>query len=198
MEFSVQGNYNGISNKRTKLLRETKVRSLIGAPINCTLYATARRVLCKTWEMNDRLFGSLQVLEGRASIELPRARHIKASPHVNLKEEKSIKKHEAHFLTKDDLHERILFKFRENLDVEDMKFLEEAFVLAGVKDLDLAYEDVMFRAIFSLHEALEEVVTTVSQKSAVLVKNVVYQNITGTSATDVAIKFDCSQSHPCE
>ncbi|KAK1386630.1 Endo-polygalacturonidase [Heracleum sosnowskyi] len=36
------------------------------------------------------------------------------------------------------------------------------------------------------------------QKSAVLVKNVVYQNITGTSATDVAIKFDCSQSHPCE
>lgn len=29
-------------------------------------------------------------------------------------------------------------------------------------------------------------------------KNVVYQNITGTSATDVAIKFDCSQSHPCE
>ncbi|WOG98083.1 hypothetical protein DCAR_0417424 [Daucus carota subsp. sativus] len=36
------------------------------------------------------------------------------------------------------------------------------------------------------------------QKSAVLVKNVVYQNITGTSATDVAIKFDCSESHPCE
>ncbi|KAK1370617.1 Kinesin-1-like protein PSS1 [Heracleum sosnowskyi] len=92
-----------------------------------------------------------------------RARHIKASPHVNLKEEKSIKKHEAHFLTKDDLHERILLKFRENLDVEDMKFLEEAFVLAGVKDLDLAYEDVLFRTISSLHEALEEVVTTVSQ-----------------------------------
>ncbi|XP_074371598.1 polygalacturonase-like [Apium graveolens] len=36
------------------------------------------------------------------------------------------------------------------------------------------------------------------QKSAVLVKNVVYQNITGTSATDVAIKFDCSQTHPCQ
>lgn len=36
------------------------------------------------------------------------------------------------------------------------------------------------------------------QKSAVLIKNVLYQNITGTSATDVAIKFDCSQSHPCE
>lgn len=54
-------------------------------------------------------------------------------------------------------------QFRENLDVEDMKFLEEAFVLAGVKDMDLAYEDVMFRTISSLHEALEEVVTTVSQ-----------------------------------
>lgn len=44
-----------------------------------------------------------------------------------------------------------------------MKFLEEAFVLVGVKDMELAYEDVMFRTISSLHEALEEVVTTVSQ-----------------------------------
>lgn len=44
-----------------------------------------------------------------------------------------------------------------------MKFLEEAFVLAGVKNIDLAYEEVMFRTISALHEALEEVVTTVSQ-----------------------------------
>ena len=44
-----------------------------------------------------------------------------------------------------------------------MKFLEEAFVLAGVKEMELAYEDVLFRTISSLHEALEEVVTTVGQ-----------------------------------
>ncbi|KAM3288579.1 polygalacturonase-2 isoform X1 [Capsicum chacoense] len=36
------------------------------------------------------------------------------------------------------------------------------------------------------------------QNSAVKVKNVVYQNIKGTSATDVAIKFDCSKNFPCE
>ncbi|XAR69457.1 Polygalacturonase [Bertholletia excelsa] len=36
------------------------------------------------------------------------------------------------------------------------------------------------------------------QKSAVQVKNVVYQNIRGTSASDVAIKFDCSKSFPCQ
>lgn len=36
------------------------------------------------------------------------------------------------------------------------------------------------------------------QSSAVQVKNVVYQNIKGTSASDVAIKFDCSKSFPCQ
>ncbi|XVE61145.1 hypothetical protein DITRI_Ditri06bG0016500 [Diplodiscus trichospermus] len=36
------------------------------------------------------------------------------------------------------------------------------------------------------------------QPSAVQVQNVVYQNIQGTSASDVAIDFDCSESHPCQ
>ncbi|KAM7524525.1 hypothetical protein LguiA_014427 [Lonicera macranthoides] len=36
------------------------------------------------------------------------------------------------------------------------------------------------------------------QGSAVQVKNVVYQNIKGTSASEVAIKLDCSKSFPCE
>ncbi|OMP10071.1 Glycoside hydrolase, family 28 [Corchorus olitorius] len=35
------------------------------------------------------------------------------------------------------------------------------------------------------------------QVSAVQVSNVVYQNIRGTSASDVALKLDCSQSFPC-
>ncbi|GAV57296.1 Glyco_hydro_28 domain-containing protein [Cephalotus follicularis] len=36
------------------------------------------------------------------------------------------------------------------------------------------------------------------QSSAVQVKNVVYKNIKGTSASDVAIKFDCSDTYPCQ
>ncbi|XP_044467840.1 polygalacturonase [Mangifera indica] len=36
------------------------------------------------------------------------------------------------------------------------------------------------------------------QSSAVQVENVVYKNILGTSASDVAVKFDCSKSYPCE
>ncbi|XP_022742038.1 polygalacturonase-like [Durio zibethinus] len=36
------------------------------------------------------------------------------------------------------------------------------------------------------------------QKSAVQVENVVYKNIEGTSASAVAIKFDCSKRHPCK
>ncbi|KAB5551802.1 hypothetical protein DKX38_009113 [Salix brachista] len=36
------------------------------------------------------------------------------------------------------------------------------------------------------------------QRSAVQVKNVVYKNIKGTGASEVAIKFDCSKTYPCE
>ena len=36
------------------------------------------------------------------------------------------------------------------------------------------------------------------QKSAVQVKNVVYKNIKGTSASEVAVKFDCSKTYPCQ
>ncbi|XVF56129.1 hypothetical protein PTKIN_Ptkin06aG0092200 [Pterospermum kingtungense] len=36
------------------------------------------------------------------------------------------------------------------------------------------------------------------QSSAIQVKNVVYKNIKGTSASEVAIKFDCSENHPCQ
>uniref|UniRef100_A0A7N2M460 Polygalacturonase n=1 Tax=Quercus lobata TaxID=97700 RepID=A0A7N2M460_QUELO len=36
------------------------------------------------------------------------------------------------------------------------------------------------------------------QKSAVQVKNVLYQNIHGISASDVAIEFNCSNSFPCQ
>lgn len=36
------------------------------------------------------------------------------------------------------------------------------------------------------------------QRSAVQVSNVMYRNIRGTSASEVAMKFDCSRTHPCE
>ncbi|KAL1206892.1 Polygalacturonase ADPG2 [Cardamine amara subsp. amara] len=36
------------------------------------------------------------------------------------------------------------------------------------------------------------------EKSAVQVRNVVYRNISGTSASDNAITFNCSKNHPCQ
>lgn len=36
------------------------------------------------------------------------------------------------------------------------------------------------------------------QGSAVQIENVLYQNIKGTSASDVAINFDCSKSRSCQ
>lgn len=35
------------------------------------------------------------------------------------------------------------------------------------------------------------------QKSAVEVSNILYKNIKGTSASDIAIDFECSKSVPC-
>lgn len=37
-----------------------------------------------------------------------------------------------------------------------------------------------------------------SQQSAVQIRNVLYQNIKGTSASDVAVHFDCSKNFPCQ
>ncbi|MED6151576.1 Polygalacturonase [Stylosanthes scabra] len=36
------------------------------------------------------------------------------------------------------------------------------------------------------------------QKSAVQISNVLYEDISGTSASDVAVRFDCSDSVPCQ
>lgn len=36
------------------------------------------------------------------------------------------------------------------------------------------------------------------QKSAIQISNVLYQNIKGTSASDVGVKFDCSEKFPCK
>ena len=36
------------------------------------------------------------------------------------------------------------------------------------------------------------------QDSAVEIKNVIYQNIFGTSADEDAITFECSKKHPCQ
>ncbi|KAG6397285.1 hypothetical protein SASPL_143451 [Salvia splendens] len=36
------------------------------------------------------------------------------------------------------------------------------------------------------------------QKSAVKISNILYQNIKGTSATEGAVDFECSKSHPCQ
>lgn len=36
------------------------------------------------------------------------------------------------------------------------------------------------------------------QESAVEIRNVLYQNIKGTSASEVAMQFNCSESIPCQ
>ncbi|KAL7246421.1 hypothetical protein ACSBR2_001508 [Camellia fascicularis] len=99
-----------------------------------------------------------------------RAKHIKASSRVSSKEDKYEKKHGAPTLANDESCKRILDKLREMWDVEDVKLLEELFVLEGiffnfssVEDLESAYEDVTLRTISSLQHAVEELVVTVEE-----------------------------------
>lgn len=102
-----------------------------------------------------------------------RAKHIKASPRVNCIEEKYAKKHEVLCRDKDESCKRILDKLRERLDTEDVKLLEELFILEGiffdpysVEELESSYEDVTLRTISSLQEAVEELVSSVEEVSS--------------------------------
>ena len=61
---------------------------------------------------------------------------------------------------------------RERLDDEDVKLLEELFILEGlffdvtsVEDLESAYQDVTSWTISSLQQAVEELIYTVEEVS---------------------------------
>ncbi|KAL9356167.1 hypothetical protein Peur_049420 [Populus x canadensis] len=99
-----------------------------------------------------------------------RAKHIKASPLVSRREDKHAKKHGDITPTKDESCDRILNKLRERLDEEDVKLLEELFILEGlffdvtsVEDLESAYQDVTSWTISSLQQAVEELIYTVEE-----------------------------------
>ncbi|KAF5453969.1 hypothetical protein F2P56_023672 [Juglans regia] len=99
-----------------------------------------------------------------------RAKHIKASPRVSCNEDKCAKKHETLFENKDESSDRILNKLRERLDIEDVKLLEELFILEGilfdpysVEELESDYEDVTSRTISSLQHHVEELVSSVKE-----------------------------------
>lgn len=52
---------------------------------------------------------------------------------------------------------------------------------------------------FNIHKNfLLSILSNTLQADAVQVSNVIYQNIRGTSASEVAVKFDCSKSLPCQ
>ncbi|KAL9393203.1 hypothetical protein Peur_012488 [Populus x canadensis] len=99
-----------------------------------------------------------------------RAKHIKASPLVSRKEDKHAKKHGDITPTKDESCDRILNKLRERLEEEDVKLLEELFILEGLffdvtsgEDLESAYQDVTSWTISSLQQAVEELIYTVEE-----------------------------------
>ncbi|KAJ6737539.1 CENTROMERE PROTEIN E [Salix viminalis] len=96
-----------------------------------------------------------------------RAKHIKASPLVSRREDRHAKKHEDITLTKDESCDRILNKLRERLDDEDVRLLEELFILEGlffdansVEDVESDYQDVTSWTISSLQQTVEELIYT--------------------------------------
>ncbi|XAR49088.1 Plus-end-directed kinesin ATPase [Bertholletia excelsa] len=99
-----------------------------------------------------------------------KAKHIKASPRLGCKEDNNNNKHGALTQDKDVSSERILDELRKKLDEEDVKLLEELFILEGiffnlssVEDLESAYEDVTLQTISSLQQTVNELVLTVDE-----------------------------------
>ncbi|KAJ7973392.1 Kinesin-like protein [Quillaja saponaria] len=99
-----------------------------------------------------------------------RVKHIKASPCVNNSENKCVRRHGTPSTTKDESCERILNKLREKLTVEDVKLLEDLFILEGivfyphlVEEMESASEDVTIQTISTLQQALEELISTAKE-----------------------------------
>ncbi|KAJ7949176.1 polygalacturonase-like [Quillaja saponaria] len=67
----------------------------------------------------------------------------------------------------------------------------------NIKFQNIAMQNVTYPIIIDQNYCDQEEQCT-EQEKAVQVSNVVYQNIGGTSASEVAIKFDCSKSFPCQ
>uniref|UniRef100_A0A7N0T518 Kinesin-like protein n=1 Tax=Kalanchoe fedtschenkoi TaxID=63787 RepID=A0A7N0T518_KALFE len=93
-----------------------------------------------------------------------RAKYIKAPPRCNF-DEGFIQKNGFISPAKQDQCERVLNKLREKLEDEDVKLLEELFILEGIlfepdsiEELDEAFEDLTSRTISSLQKAVEELV----------------------------------------
>ncbi|KAK6911511.1 Kinesin motor domain [Dillenia turbinata] len=98
-----------------------------------------------------------------------RAKHIKASICINCNDNKSKQPGDTSS-TKDDSYHRIISKLRERLDLEDVKLLEELFLLEGiffdpdsVGCLESALEDVTVQIISSLQRTVEELVLIVEE-----------------------------------
>ncbi|KAI4333124.1 hypothetical protein L6164_017968 [Bauhinia variegata] len=66
----------------------------------------------------------------------------------------------------------------------------------NIKFLNISMRNVTNPIIIDQHYCDHEE-SCKEQKSSVQLSNVVYQNIKGTSASEVAIKFDCSRTVPC-
>nr|XP_023913239.1 kinesin-like protein KIN-1 [Quercus suber] len=129
-----------------------------------------------------------------------RAKHIKASPRVNCNEDKYSKKNEAFCPDKDESCKRILNKLKESLDIEDVKLLEELFILEGilfdpysVEELESSYEDVTLRTISSLQAAVEELAFTVEELK--MENYALKARIVAAERLDVLHKESCKNSN---
>ncbi|KAL3838504.1 hypothetical protein ACJIZ3_023095 [Penstemon smallii] len=99
-----------------------------------------------------------------------RAKHIKASPRVSLKEDEDTRRTEIISSTINESRERILEKLGQKMNAEDVQLLEQLLILEGiffdpnsVEEVESAYEDVTSRTISSMQKTIKELITTVEK-----------------------------------
>ncbi|XP_010552749.1 PREDICTED: kinesin-like protein KIN-1 isoform X2 [Tarenaya hassleriana] len=101
-----------------------------------------------------------------------RAKHIKASPCTN--KDKSARIPGEPSVTKDEKKQgKILEKMKGRMIGEDIKLLEELFILEGimfdldtVEEVDTEYEDTVSETIYSLQETIEELQLAIKKLKA--------------------------------
>ncbi|KAJ8632434.1 hypothetical protein MRB53_025770 [Persea americana] len=117
-----------------------------------------------------------------------RAKHIKASSRVQSNEDKGDVKQVTEYRTNSELRDRLVKKLRVKLNEDDVKLLEELFIVEGivfdpypVESYEVAYDNLISQTISSLQQAVEDLVITVDklkrENNALKVKVAAAENV---------------------
>ncbi|RWR87681.1 kinesin-like protein KIN-1 [Cinnamomum micranthum f. kanehirae] len=128
-------------------------------------------LLCCCSPSSSNASESLSTLRfGARHVGHARAKHIRASSRVQSNEDKGDVKQVTEYRTNSELRDRLLNKLRVKLNEDDVKLLEELFIVEGiifdpysVESYEVAYDNLISQTISALQQTVEDLVITVDE-----------------------------------